>query len=174
MASQTHNVDTDGGRVAIHHTLGPGVNQAAPGNHIHDGGSSVVLDTLLENITLSGSRPTDSTAVDSIVAALVAFGATDNTTKVIPVPVVQKRTAFQNTSGNTDVNGIVTITHGLGWTPLYIIVNHRVGTTSPSYVVQPVSGSGTATTYQYRVLAANTGTPPTTGAAVGIYAFLSE
>lgn len=38
------NADTDGSPKAIHHTLGSGANQAAPGNHSHDGGQSVILD----------------------------------------------------------------------------------------------------------------------------------
>lgn len=37
------NADTDGSPKAIHHTLGPGPNQAAPGNHSHDGGGSAEI-----------------------------------------------------------------------------------------------------------------------------------
>lgn len=39
-----HNADTDGSPKSVHHTLGPGPNQAAPGNHTHDGGQSATLD----------------------------------------------------------------------------------------------------------------------------------
>lgn len=39
--------DTDGSPKAIHHTLGPGPNQAAPGNHTHDGGQSATLDAVV-------------------------------------------------------------------------------------------------------------------------------
>ena len=38
--------DTDGGPKAIHHTLGSGPTQAAPGNHTHDGGSSATIPEL--------------------------------------------------------------------------------------------------------------------------------
>lgn len=38
------NADTDGSAKAIHHTLGPGPNQAAAGNHTHDGGGTTTLD----------------------------------------------------------------------------------------------------------------------------------
>jgi hypothetical protein len=38
------NADTDGSTKAIHHTLGPGPNQAAAGNHTHDGGGTTTLD----------------------------------------------------------------------------------------------------------------------------------
>jgi len=34
------NADTDGSPKALHHTLGPGPNQAAVGNHTHDAGAS--------------------------------------------------------------------------------------------------------------------------------------
>lgn len=36
-------LDTDGSHYATHHTLGSGANQAAPGNHSHDGGNSFFL-----------------------------------------------------------------------------------------------------------------------------------
>jgi hypothetical protein len=74
-----NNADTDGGRHALHHTLGPGTNQAAPGSHTHDGGTSAVLDPVLTDVTISGSL-TDGTALKSVIAALTKLGATDGTT----------------------------------------------------------------------------------------------
>lgn len=68
--------DKDGGPKAQHHTLGPAPAQASPGNHTHDGGTSVAL---LEGVTLSGSRG-GNLALPSIIAALVQLGATDSTT----------------------------------------------------------------------------------------------
>ena len=38
------NSDVDGSPKAQHHTLGPGPNQAAAGNHSHDGGGSTTID----------------------------------------------------------------------------------------------------------------------------------
>lgn len=70
------NSDVDGSPKAIHHTLGPGINQAAPGPHNHRGGDSALL---LEGVTLSGSRG-DNAALASVIAALVELGATDVTT----------------------------------------------------------------------------------------------
>lgn len=35
--------DIDGTSISQHHTLGPGANQASPGNHSHDGGASQAL-----------------------------------------------------------------------------------------------------------------------------------
>lgn len=67
--------DKDGGPKAQHHTLGPSPNQASPGNHTHDGGTS---PSLLEGSVLSGSRGGNA-ALPSIIAALVQLGATDNT-----------------------------------------------------------------------------------------------
>jgi hypothetical protein len=70
------NSDTDTSGDALHHTLGPGVNQASPGGHIHDGNDSAFL---LEGITITGAK--GSAACDgSIIAALMRLGATDSTT----------------------------------------------------------------------------------------------
>lgn len=68
--------DTDGSETSAHHTLGNGRNQAAPGNHDHRGGSSVLL---LDGFTLTGSRGSNA-ALASVIAALVELGATDSTT----------------------------------------------------------------------------------------------
>lgn len=70
------NADTDSRKEAIHHTVGPSENQAAPGNHNHRGGDSVQL---LSGVTLTGSRG-GNIALLSVVQALVALGATDSTT----------------------------------------------------------------------------------------------
>lgn len=70
------NADTDSSRDAIHHTLGPGINQGSPGGHSHDGQDSALL---LADITITGAK--GSAACDSsIIAALVRLGATDSTT----------------------------------------------------------------------------------------------
>ena len=70
------NADTDARKEAIHHTLGPGENQAASGSHNHRGGDSVQL---LAGVTISGSRG-GNIALLSVIQALVALGATDTTT----------------------------------------------------------------------------------------------
>lgn len=70
------NADTDSRKEAIHHTTGPGENQASPGNHSHRGGDSVQL---LSGITLTGSRG-GNIALLSVIQAMVALGATDSTT----------------------------------------------------------------------------------------------
>lgn len=59
-----------------HHTLGAGPFQAASGSHRHRGGDS---EFLYSGMTISGSRGS-ATAMVSIIAALVALGATDATT----------------------------------------------------------------------------------------------
>lgn len=68
--------DTDGSQNAIHHTLGPGHNQSAPGDHDHRGGNSVEL---LAGVSITGSRG-GNVALASVIAALVQLGATDSTT----------------------------------------------------------------------------------------------
>lgn len=61
---------------AQHHTLGPSQNQAAPGNHNHDGGTSIPL---WEGNTITGSRG-GNMALSSVIAILVQKGAVDATT----------------------------------------------------------------------------------------------
>lgn len=70
------NADTDGSDKAVHHTLGPGRNQASPGGHTHDGGSSKAL---LDGVTLTGAKAGNA-ALTSVIAALVQLGALDATT----------------------------------------------------------------------------------------------
>lgn len=70
------NDDVDGSPKAHHHSLGANANQASPGNHTHDGGSS---QQLLAGVTLTGSKGGNA-ALASVVAALVVLGATDATT----------------------------------------------------------------------------------------------
>lgn len=44
------NADTDGKATSAHHTLGAGHMQASPGDHTHDGGTSVnILDGFVVN-----------------------------------------------------------------------------------------------------------------------------
>lgn len=69
--------DKDASAKALHHTLGPLPNQAAAGNHTHDGGGSTQLFT---SVTFTGSRATFSAIEQQLVNALVGMGAVDNTT----------------------------------------------------------------------------------------------
>jgi len=75
----THS-DLDGSPKAQHHTLGPNQNQAAAGNHTHDGGQSAVLDKLMEGITVSGSRGGNDALANLLSALASKFGLTDSTT----------------------------------------------------------------------------------------------
>lgn len=71
------NSDKDGSKVSQHHTLGAGVNQAAPGNHRHRGGDSPLI---LDGETLTGAKG-GNVALTNLIAILVSeFGLTDNTT----------------------------------------------------------------------------------------------
>lgn len=67
------NSDVDSRIEALHHTLGPLPSQAAPGDHVHDGGSSALI---LSGETISGSRATESWRL-SVNAILVRLGARD-------------------------------------------------------------------------------------------------
>lgn len=70
------NSDLDSRLEAQHHTLGAGPTQAAPGDHLHDGGSSSLL---LTGVTITGSRG-GNLALPSIISALVRLGARDQST----------------------------------------------------------------------------------------------
>ena len=70
------NSDLNEGRQAQHHTLGFGANEASPGTHKHDGNDSYPL---LQDFILTGSK-SGGGALNSVIAALVQLGATDNTT----------------------------------------------------------------------------------------------
>src|SRR5690349_3160152 len=69
--------DKDGGPKSQHHTLGPGPNQAAPGNHTHDGGNSAFL---LDDYTLIGSRADTATMVLKFIEIFKKLGMNDATT----------------------------------------------------------------------------------------------
>lgn len=68
--------DVDSSSFAQHHTIGNRVHQAASGAHTHDGKNSKAL---LEGVSITGSRSSGA-ALESILDALVALGATDSTT----------------------------------------------------------------------------------------------
>jgi hypothetical protein len=68
------NSDVDLRAEALHHTLGGTGNQAAKGDHRHDGSDSVLL---LDGITIVGNTP--ETVINSMMTALVRLGAKDST-----------------------------------------------------------------------------------------------
>lgn len=72
------NDDLDQGPDAHHHSIGPGVHQAASGAHNHRDGNGA---SILGGVILSGSKSGEnSVALTTIVSALVALGAEDKTT----------------------------------------------------------------------------------------------
>jgi hypothetical protein len=70
------NSDVDTRAESQHHTTGPGPTQASPGDHRHRGGDSLPL---LDDMIISGDI-SDGTVITSIIACLVALGATDSST----------------------------------------------------------------------------------------------
>lgn len=69
--------DVDASPVAQHHTLGIKHNQAATGDHVHDGVGS---RRLMEDITISGSKGGNLALADLITKLADALGFTDATT----------------------------------------------------------------------------------------------
>lgn len=78
------NADKDGSAKALHHTLGYGPNQAAPGNHSHDGGTSIALDVL-------GSDPLGLIDYVEGPAVQVDCGAAYTNILTLVVPLVAGR-----------------------------------------------------------------------------------
>jgi hypothetical protein len=71
------NADTDSHSGAVHHTLGTKHDQASPGDHKHDGASSL---RLLEGKTLTGSTG-GNIALQHLISLLAeTFGFEDSTT----------------------------------------------------------------------------------------------
>lgn len=68
--------DVDSSPQAQHHTLGPRGTQAASGIHTHLDG---VSQPILTGVTITGAKA-GNTALASVIAVLVAMGATDSTT----------------------------------------------------------------------------------------------
>lgn len=69
--------DVDSSWQAHHHTLGVKHDQAAAGDHIHDGNGS---KKLMDGITITGSKGGNAALADLITALATALGFTDGTT----------------------------------------------------------------------------------------------
>lgn len=70
--------DTDTGPRALHHTLGSNRNQAAPGDHIHDGTTSRKIGPLeMDPVNLGKTRPVwvvpTSANVEDVLTLLARF-----------------------------------------------------------------------------------------------------
>ena len=71
------NSDIDARPEAMHHSLGTTRAQASPGDHTHDGVTSIAL---LEGVTFTGSITSNPDEIlKQIAQALTRIGATDNT-----------------------------------------------------------------------------------------------
>ena len=68
--------DVDSDANAQHHTLGPGVAQASPGSHTHDGTTSA----LLFSGTITGSRGGNAALANLISTICAQTGLIDGTT----------------------------------------------------------------------------------------------
>jgi len=71
--------DTDGSPTSAHHTLGINRNQAAPGNHVHDGKASPKIGRGL-NLTLTGSKGGNAALGNLITMLKQVIEFTDSTT----------------------------------------------------------------------------------------------
>lgn len=70
------NASVDTKKKDMHHTIGPGENQAASGAHTHNGSDS---PRLLDGVVITGAKGGNA-ALASAISALVKLGATDSTT----------------------------------------------------------------------------------------------
>lgn len=71
--------DKDSGTNAQHHTLGTGHNQAASGDHVHDGKSSRKIGTGM-SLTLTGAKGGNVALTNLITMLKQVMEFTDNTT----------------------------------------------------------------------------------------------
>jgi hypothetical protein len=69
--------DVDTGWQAQHHSLGVKHNQAAAGDHKHDGQNS---KKLMEGISVTGSRSSGAALADLLTKLSTSLGFTNNTT----------------------------------------------------------------------------------------------
>ncbi len=69
--------DVDGNPNSQHHTLGTGHNQAASGDHTHNGMNS---KRLMSGITVTGSRGGNAALTDLVNKLSAALGFTNGTT----------------------------------------------------------------------------------------------
>lgn len=97
--SSTHEEsDVDSSKTALHHTLGPGKYQAAPGDHIHDYSGPSIINKPIVNC-LSDKRPSSPEVGQMIletdtqrVRMWGSFGGTENRWGLLPVasiPIVR-------------------------------------------------------------------------------------
>lgn len=86
---QHFNSDVDSSQRSLHHTLGPGRNQAAPGDHIHDGITSPKIGALVPGasasnpvpaFTLTGAKGGNVALANLITFLKLHFNFTDTTT----------------------------------------------------------------------------------------------
>jgi hypothetical protein len=69
--------DTDSSWAAIHHSLGVKHDQAAPGDHVHNGEGSLFI---MEGVTITGSRGGNAALAALLTALAEYLGFTDGTT----------------------------------------------------------------------------------------------
>lgn len=106
--ANTHEgADTDSSHNALHHTLGRGSNQAAPGDHTHDGVDSLQL-------TINDIQYLASTLANRPETGVV---------EAILGPGLKIRATFRATT--TDSQGRAWVAHGLGRTPIVALAGIR-------------------------------------------------
>jgi len=81
MPDDSHkNSDRDSSPWAIHHTLGPRRNQASPGDHTHDGGTSLELSQIpseedIENIAEEVAEIVSENVAEDVFASHIQWGS---------------------------------------------------------------------------------------------------
>lgn len=111
MVNTHEGVDTDQSALALHHTLGKGPTQAAPGDHVHDGINSSVLGI---------------SSIQGLTEALAAKAASIDVSKLLGnngSQPYQFRAFFRTT--RTDSKGYAWISHPLGRVPQVVLCGIR-------------------------------------------------
>lgn len=139
--------DVDSGPMAQHHTLGNKANQAAPGNHTHDGATSPVLegqaklDDLADEV-VTGSKE-DGTALANLLAIFFRiFGVEDATDTYVGLTfeqISERLTAFDNLDLTGDLRDGTALSNLLTHFTTNFGITNSTTNTPPVYPVTSVN-----------------------------------
>lgn len=146
------NADTDGSAKALHHTLGPGPSQAAPGNHSHDAGASSALTGYATSTHTHG-------APQALIRSKISATADLSCASGAVVPLVFAASNY-DTDSMADLANSRLVVKTAGWYRIYTrvvwasnAVNYRAaliyvnGNVVADFYAQAVTGSVTIITF---------------------------
>lgn len=112
--ANTHqNADTDSSPTALHHTLGNGANQAAPGNHTHDYRGDTILNKpyiITTHAEAPATAPVGTLLYETDTGVLKLYSGSGSSAlfgsaKTLPVSNFPVCTVVQNSNQTLNTNG---------------------------------------------------------------------